>query len=93
MEEIKTIKNNISWEITRKKSKFIANLFYVETNEQAEEYINQIKKKYCDAKHNVIAYAIETNDNGIIVKYNDDRRAKRYSRKPNFKNFIRTRII
>ena len=59
-------------EIVEKKSKFIANIFYVETTEEAEEYIKQIKKKYHDAKHNCFAYAIETGSGGVAVKYNDD---------------------
>lgn len=44
----------------------------METTEEAEEYIKQIKKKYHDAKHNCFAYAIETGNGGIAVKYNDD---------------------
>jgi len=44
----------------------------VESTEQAEEYIKQVKKKYNDARHNCFAYAIETGDGGITVKYNDD---------------------
>lgn len=55
----KTIKENVTGEITEKKSKFIANVFYVESVEEAEEYIKQIKKKYVDARHNCFAYAIE----------------------------------
>lgn len=62
MEKFKTISNNTEAEITEKKSKFIAHLFYVETIEEAENYIKEIKKKYHDAKHNVFAYAIETHD-------------------------------
>ena len=34
---IQTIKENASCEIVEKKSKFIANVFYVETEEEAEE--------------------------------------------------------
>ena len=62
MEKFKTINKNAQAEITEKKSRFIAHIFYIETIEQAEEYIKQIKKKYHDAKHNVFAYAIETGD-------------------------------
>ena len=62
MEKFKTISNNVKVEITEKKSKFIAHLFYVETPEEADKYIKEIKKKYHDAKHNVFAYAIETKD-------------------------------
>ena len=72
MEEFKTISNNVSAEIVEKKSKFIANIFYVETPEEADKYIKDIKKKYHDARHNVFAYAIETKDGGVAVKYNDD---------------------
>ncbi len=62
MEKFKTIKNNAEAEIIEKKSKFIAHIFYIETIEEAEKYIKEIKKKYYDAKHNVFAYAIETSD-------------------------------
>lgn len=68
----KAIKENTSGEIVEKKSKFIAHIFYVETPEEADNYIKEIKKKYHDARHNVFAYAIETGDGGIAVKYNDD---------------------
>ncbi len=72
MQSFKTIKENVSAEITEKKSRFIANVFYVESLEEAEEYIKQIKKKYNDARHNCFAYAIETKDGNILIKYNDD---------------------
>lgn len=72
MQTFKAIKQNVSAEIVEKKSRFIANIFYIENPEQAQDYIKQIKKKYNDAKHNCFAYAIETGDGGIAVKYNDD---------------------
>lgn len=72
MQSFKTITDNVSAELVEKKSRFIANIFYVENSDQAQEYIKQIKKKYNDAKHNCFAYAIETGDGGIAVKYNDD---------------------
>lgn len=72
MEIFKTIKENTSAEIVEKKSRFIANAFYVENIEEAENYIKEIKRKYYDAKHNCIAYAIETGDGGIAIKFNDD---------------------
>ena len=62
MEKFKTIKNNVEAEITEKKSRFIAHIFYIESIEEADKYIKEIKKKYYDAKHNVFAYAIETYD-------------------------------
>lgn len=68
---LKTIKENTSSEIVEKKSKFIANLFYVQSQEEAEEKIKEIRKKYHDARHNCYAYSIMTKD-GIINKMSDD---------------------
>lgn len=72
MQTFKALKSNVSAEIIEKKSKFIAHIFYVESSEEAEKYIKQIKKKYNDARHNCFAYAVETDNDGILVKYNDD---------------------
>lgn len=71
MKEFITIKGNSVAEITEKKSKFIANIFYVENVKDAEERIKEIKKKYYDAKHNCIAYRI-VDDEKIIEKSSDD---------------------
>ena len=67
----KTINQNISAEIVEKKSKFIANVFYVETQEEAEERVKEIKKKYFDARHNCFAYSVFTKD-GIVNRFSDD---------------------
>lgn len=56
--KFKTINRDAKAEIVEKKSKFIANIFYIESVEQAEEYIKKMKKKYFDAKHNCFAYII-----------------------------------
>ena len=56
----KTIKENVSGEITEKKSKFIANIFYVESVEEAEVKINEISKKYYDSRHNCYAFSVYT---------------------------------
>lgn len=72
MEKFKTIlEKNTTTEIIEKKSRFIANLFYVETPQEAENKIKQIKKKYYDAKHNCFAY-ITLNENEIQKKCSDD---------------------
>lgn len=67
----KTINENVSSEIVEKKSKFIGNIFYVESVEEAEEKIKEVKKKYFDAKHNCFAFRIFTKD-GIIERFSDD---------------------
>ena len=72
MEKFKTIlEKNTTAEIIEKKSRFIANLFYVETPQEAEDKIKQVKKKYYDAKHNCFAY-ITLKGNEIQKKCSDD---------------------
>ena len=70
MEEFITIKENVQAQIIEKKSKFIANLFYIEYIKQAEEIIRDTKKKYFDARHNCIAYRII--DNGQVIEKSSD---------------------
>ena len=67
----KTIKENSNYELVEKKSKFIANLIYIETKEQAENIILEYKKKYFDARHNCYAYRV-LNENEIYEKSSDD---------------------
>lgn len=66
-----TIKENVSAELVEKKSKFIANVFYVESREEAEDIIKAQKKKYHDARHNCYAYRV-LEDSSIIEKSSDD---------------------
>lgn len=72
MKTLKTIEKNLSYEIVEKKSKFIANAFYVETVSKAEEIIKTTKKKYHDAKHNCYAYITIDEEQNIIQKCSDD---------------------
>lgn len=67
----KTIEYNSYAEIVEKKSKFIANLFYVESVQEAEEYIQKINKKYFDSKHNCYAFSVLTKE-GIINRFSDN---------------------
>ena len=52
MKEYNTIEKQETSELVEKKSKFIANIFYVSTTQEAEEKLEQIRKKYYDARHN-----------------------------------------
>lgn len=67
----KTINENVSSEIVEKKSKFIANIYYIETVEEAEEKIKNVKKKYFDARHNCYAFSVYTKE-GVINRFSDD---------------------
>lgn len=46
-------------EIVEKKSRFIAHVKSVKTKEEALEYIQEMKKKYYDARHNCMAYIVD----------------------------------
>lgn len=67
----KTVESNEESDITEKKSKFIANVFYITSEEEAEEKIRQIKKKHNTARHHCYAYRI-IRENEIINKSSDD---------------------
>ena len=67
--EYKTIKQRGFAEYEDRKSRFIANVFPVETEEKALEILNAVKKKYSDARHNVYAYVVRENN---IQRYSDD---------------------
>lgn len=53
-------------QIEEKKSKFIASVFPVRTEEEASELIGQTKKKYWDARHNCTAYIIGESQNPMM---------------------------
>ena len=71
MEQFKTIMQDAQAEIEEKKSRFIANVYYIENAEEAEEHLKQIRKKYFDARHNCFAYRI-LEENGVKEKQSDD---------------------
>ena len=57
-------------EIVEKKSRFIANIFPVHSEEEALAYIEEIRKKHYDARHNCFAYVIgEKNE---VMRGSDD---------------------
>ncbi len=57
-------------ELVEKKSRFIASVCSVSTPEEAQSFIEQIKKKYWDAKHNCSAYVI--GKDAQYTRCNDD---------------------
>ena len=72
MNRFKTIKEKISAEIIEKKSRFIANIFSIESKQEAEEYINKIKKEHYNAKHNCFAYIVMGENGEVLKKASDD---------------------
>lgn len=65
-----TVKGRGQHEIVIQKSRFIAHVARVETEEEAQEFIQEIKKEHWNATHNCSAYIIGEHDQ--IQKANDD---------------------
>lgn len=66
---MKQIKENILTEITEKKSKFLTSLIHVETIDDVNFHLKEIKRLNPNARHNCYAYIL---DNQNIQKSNDD---------------------
>ena len=70
MDKFLTIKQNAKAEITIKKSKFIAEVFYVESEKEAEVKIEEIRKREHSAKHHCFAYRVI--EESLIQRMSDD---------------------
>lgn len=68
--EYRTVAGETETTLVEKKSKFIARIKSVETQEQAEAFIDEVRKEHWNATHNVPAYILGMNQE--IQKYSDD---------------------
>ena len=64
-----TIRHESSAEFEEKRSLFIGYAKPLKSEDEATEFIKQIKAKHSDATHNVFGYTMK---NGIIARYSDD---------------------
>lgn len=69
MEEYKTVEFEADDFFIEKKSKFIGYVKPVKTQDEAVQFINEIKSKHWDATHNVYAYVLRENN---TQRYSDD---------------------
>ena len=67
---MKTVYAGGEGEIVEKKSRFIATVRPVSSEEEAVAFINEMKKKYWDARHNCSAFVI--GDRQEISRCSDD---------------------
>ena len=67
MEKYITVLGESVSEYTEKRSKFIATIRHCDTEEDALEFIDEMKSKYWDARHNVYAYKV-----GNAARFSDD---------------------
>lgn len=65
-----TVYTGGSDEIVEKKSRFIAQVFSVETEEEVAQVLETTRKKYWDARHNCYAFVLGAN--GEISRCSDD---------------------
>ena len=65
----KTLKSEAAFSLTEKKSEFIGYCAPVKTEEEAIAFVNSIKKKHSDARHNVYAYVLRE---GYKERFSDD---------------------
>ena len=70
MEAIKYVYRGGQGEIEEKKSRFIATVRAVASEAEAQDFINEMKKKYWDARHNCSAFVI--GENGELTRCSDD---------------------
>ena len=64
-----TVEKDSVYELIEKKSKFIAYVKPIISEKDALSFINDIKSKHWDARHNVYAYVVKENN---ISRYSDD---------------------
>lgn len=76
-------------EFTEKRSRFIGHLLPVETEEQAREFIAQMKKKYYDARHNCWCYLIGRD----VLRYGDDGEPQGTAGQPMLNVFQRESVV
>lgn len=69
-DDIRIITEDASAELTEKRSRFIAQLHPISSEEEAVQYIERIRKQYYDARHNCYAYVV--GETAMIQRFSDD---------------------
>ena len=80
VEEYKTIYKGGIGEITEKKSRFIATIRPAKTEEEALAFLEEMKKKYWDARHNCSAYVL--GERQELLRCSDDGEPSQTAGKP-----------
>ena len=69
-----------SGEITEKKSRFIANVYEIHSEEEALKILESVRKKYYDARHNCYAYVLGARNE--TQRFSDDKEPQGTAGKP-----------
>lgn len=76
-------------EFTEKRSRFISHIWRVETEAEARAHIEEMKKRYYDARHNCWCYLIRQ---GGVVRYSDDGEPQGTAGQPMLNVFVREEV-
>lgn len=85
---MKTVSQHKSAQITVKRSKFIADIFFVENEQEVKDRVKEIKNKYYDAKHHCYAYVLKDG-----FKVNDDGEPHGTAGKPILEPLIKNDMV
>ena len=69
METYLTVFSQTNAEYIEKRSRFIATVRHCETESEANAFLEEMRSKYWDARHNCFAYSVE---NGRLCRFSDD---------------------
>lgn len=69
MQDYRTIRGTVTTELEEKRSRFIANAAFADTEEKALAFLEQIRSQHRTATHNVYAYILRE---GARMRYSDD---------------------
>ena len=68
---MRTIEERVEAEIIEKKSKFICEIYNVNSKDDVENIIDEVRQKYYDAKHHCFAYRV-IEDGKVLERASDD---------------------
>ena len=86
MDSYCTVYREGTGEIVEKKSRFIARVFPVASEEEAFDYLEAVKKEYWDARHHCWAYIIGRNPGN--ERMSDDGEPAALSSRPDGEAFV-----
>ena len=89
MEEYYIPTSDSETEFTEKRSRFIGHVAHVTTEEAARDFIQSMKKRYHDARHNCWCYLIREEG---VVRYSDDGEPQGTAGQPMLNVFVKENI-
>lgn len=76
-------------ELVEKRSRFIGQLWRVETEEEARAHIEEVRKKYHDARHHCFCYVLRE---GSVLRYGDDGEPQGTAGQPMLNVFLKEEV-